>query len=286
MLSTEEITHEFFNNFFLTGRVCVLKITNKCNVNCDICIESSSPNEFDLMSNDMILEIFKQISNKNLVVAPQGGEALLYPDKCLFIAEQCKKHNLLLGITTNGFWGNDPEFINFVNKKLKPNWLIISIDYWHQKQIPIESIENIVKKINKDIKLFFTTIFNRNHPPNEIKVDPQWFRLNLPMIPLGRALALKEETISEFHNDILSCGYVGFSIESDGLIRSSCPNEHFGCKLGKFPETKLDTLINLRRPLVHFIGNTYGFPEICRKQNIHILDEKWRNPNYIEEINA
>lgn len=286
MLSTLELTKEkILNHFHGKGRMCALKITNKCTHRCDTCIESSSPDEPDtLMSDEIILEVFKHLKGNKYAVSIQGGEAMLYPDKCLLIAEQCRKTDTKLVLTSNCFWGNDDNMIKFFNEELRPDFLLASIDYWHQKQIPIEYIDNIVRKMDPKIMIVSSPITSKSHPSEEIKTEQQWYRAELPLVPLGRAENMKNEVFYRFYDEDLYCGFVGIAVAVDGSVHASCRNECYSCKLGKLPGSDLTPLLNLPRPKIHLKGYSYGFAEACYLKNINILDEKWKDPNYIENI--
>lgn len=286
MLSTEKLVYEkILSNYHMKTRMCVFKITKRCNCACDCCIENSGPDADPLlMSDEIILEIFKQIRKEKFLINLQGGEPMLYPDKCTFIGDLAHKSGRQLTLVTNGFWGDDPELIEFVNKRLKPDFLLLSIDYWHQQKIPVEYINNIARTLREETLLVSSPVTSNKHGLYSTKTELKWTRCDLGLIPLGRAEKLKDEVIYKDYDEELTCVNTGFAFEPDGKIVPSCKNECWGCDLGKIPGTDLSRMFHLNKPKIHLKGRSYGFAEICRSHKIHILDDKWKDPTYKEYI--
>ena len=87
----------------------ILSITDRCNIACDFCCHPYMDSEF--LESDAI-RIVKEACEfgKFSEICLTGGEPFLKYELIIELADICKRNNILLGVITNGFWGNDePE---------------------------------------------------------------------------------------------------------------------------------------------------------------------------------
>jgi MoaA/NifB/PqqE/SkfB family radical SAM enzyme len=289
-------TNTVLSSFYEKGlklEFLVIKFTFRCNNNCSICVENSSDDKRDLLSLDLIEKSFKETSDLDLNCVLQGGEVMLYPEYCKEIYDMWRKINKYKKtfLMTNGFWGKDQKLINFVKEELKPDLLIVTTDKWHQVNIPVSIINNIIKQFQDDkyIKLMIMQIFSNNYPlfsDNYFKLGIEYNgkeKLNIYGCPLnffGRGINAEKDGdfpfIKDYYNEKITCSNFGISIHPDGKIYSHCTSESNGCYFGNINNTDLNLLFKkLRRPSILYTGKTYSFSDICKKLKINPLDEKW-----------
>jgi organic radical activating enzyme len=133
----------YINNHQLTF------ITNAdCNINCRHCFcPSAFPGQPEgFISKEIIDKGFDLIKNYKMVVSILGGEVMLYPENCKYIADKAHEYGHDFRLITNGFFGDDDKLVNFVLDEIKPEILTISVDEFHQEFIPIETIKALIDK--------------------------------------------------------------------------------------------------------------------------------------------
>jgi MoaA/NifB/PqqE/SkfB family radical SAM enzyme len=142
-----EFCRSYFNNHQITF------ITNPdCNINCRHCFCPSAfpklrnkPNNF--ISKEIIDKTFDIIGGRRVVVSILGGEVMLYPEVCKYIADKAHERGLTFRLITNGFFGNDEKLLKYVLEEIKPEITTISVDEYHQEFIPINIIKNLISTL-------------------------------------------------------------------------------------------------------------------------------------------
>jgi organic radical activating enzyme len=115
-----------------------LKVTNKCEANCDFCYMSSHKNgkHADL---DWITQQLYSLPTRPLQIAVGGGEPTLWPDLLTFVY-MCRA----LGIVVNTAVGPNPN-LNMLRKITRPNHMgAVGISYVNEKRF--EKVLNVAKE--------------------------------------------------------------------------------------------------------------------------------------------
>ena len=131
-------------------------VTYLCNSKCSHCQLDEEkkgkrfPSHVDM---DKAVEIVRKVGR---AYAPKsimtfGGEPLLYPEIVCAIHEQAKKVGIpIRDVITNGFWSTKTEKIQEIAQNLAKsgvNEVSISVDYFHQKFIPLRTVKKAAKSL-------------------------------------------------------------------------------------------------------------------------------------------
>jgi hypothetical protein len=138
-----------------------LLLTTACPVECDFCVYSCTASKVPekWMPEKTIRRIAEEYSKNDIGVRISGGEPfydLQKLERCIDILLEYYKPIELL-IITSGFFGSDrknaEKYINVIEKR-SFDTLVVSMDRFHQKTIPLKNIENIIKVCKqKDIEV-------------------------------------------------------------------------------------------------------------------------------------
>jgi MoaA/NifB/PqqE/SkfB family radical SAM enzyme len=140
----------YYEDIIMRGNSIGLILGTKCQCNCAHCFEKTSIDSNSTMSNEIIdkaFEFIEQTGEKDYVIDILGGETLLYPELCKKICKTANERGIITEITTNGWLGDDDEAINFLINEIKPTFLNISVDEYHQEFIPIKTVQKFVDKV-------------------------------------------------------------------------------------------------------------------------------------------
>jgi len=177
--------------------------TNKCNIKCNHCVYSCSPEKklkLNLEKSLSLLDSFPKFKIKHLGIS--GGEPLLYLNEVLQIIFKAKKQGLKVTLLSNGFWGSSIEKAEEIVSKLKKagvTLLRISSDDFHQKFIPQQNIFNILdasRKQNLCVSLSFAFLNDYSQLGFVAKYRDYFNKINSkeelgfifqPVQPIGRA---------------------------------------------------------------------------------------------------
>lgn len=272
MLITENIIKYYFIKYDNVRREVHIVITDKCNIMCEHCNMGSGPDKDTLISDEYIDKVFETI-DENWAVSIFGGEPMLYPEKALRIADNCRKKNIIFQMFTNGFWGNDEKLTDFVKNKIRPNILTMSISEFHK--IDVSNYEKIFENFKdvEDIYLMYNTINNREGNFLESLYNKGLRGMHDLLTETGRS---KEEE-PDF-NFVKICCARGLDVRPNGEIHALCEN-HSGCILGHIEK---DSLTDLRAKYlkVPWWTTVESLFTAC-KGNALLDDERW--PTMSEE---
>ena len=127
-----------------------LHVTDRCNAKCLHCAFSCGPE----IEGSMSLREAKQYvaDAKALdteIVCISGGEPMLYPSLVEKIISECGRLSIPeTWLFTNGFWAHDIRKARAIIEKLKGLGLtrmFISVDFFHQRYVPIESVKKTIE---------------------------------------------------------------------------------------------------------------------------------------------
>jgi organic radical activating enzyme len=255
----------FFDRYNSDKRFCLI-YTLKCNIECLHCILNCSPRrseKFDLETAKKIIKI--NSSNGKKMVVLSGGEIFLFYNELIELVKYSNSSNLEVDIETNGFWGTSYYKAYNTLSELKKNGvsvLNLSVDMYHQKNIPISFQINIIKaakKLNIPIEVNILNSSNEDKDGdliNEIsQVTDNYFVQ--PVLNLGRANQFKDiESYSLA--DISVCDSLMLTFLPDGSVFVCCDIED-----------KNDNLLNT--PV--YLGNSFNtsIPKIVNSKNHQII---------------
>lgn len=272
MLITEDIIKYYFIKHDNYRKELHIVITDKCNIMCEHCNMDSSPDKDTLIPDEYIDKIFESIDD-SWAISIFGGEPMLYPEKILRVAENCRKKNITFRLVTNGFWGNDEKLTDFIKNKIKPNILAMSISEFHK--IDTSNYEKIFENFKDDqnIYLMYNTVYDREGD-FLIELYNKGLRgMHDMLTETGRS---KEESAD--YSFVKICGARGLDVRPNGDIHALCEN-HFGCTLGHIEK---DNLTELRAKYLKIPWWTTVEPLYAAcKGNALLDDERW--PTMSEE---
>jgi MoaA/NifB/PqqE/SkfB family radical SAM enzyme len=140
--------------------------TNNCSGKCKHCsIEDTKKNES--INTDVAINTINELSKKYQLksIMTFGGEPLLCTDTVCKIHETAYKNNIEnREIITNGYFSKNYEVINKTALKIFEsnfNKILLSVDYFHQENIPIEFVIYFAKSLLK-------------HGYTGLKAHPAW----------------------------------------------------------------------------------------------------------------
>jgi len=161
--------HNSFNIFTAFG----LQYNLKCNIQCSCCYDLNADTNNYLNEKDCERWI-KECGERKIGVFMATGEPFLYWDWIKnFFLPLCKKHNVIYLISTNGYWGKDNKIIQEI-LDYEIEELTISVDWWHQQFVPLETIYNILKVFEKTKKpkIYISQVFDKDHSKYEVYLPP------------------------------------------------------------------------------------------------------------------
>ncbi|MBL7085590.1 MAG: radical SAM protein [Candidatus Cloacimonetes bacterium] len=139
-------------NKYLTPNRIEFAITYLCNSKCKHCYSIKNNETFPKHINkslavETVRKVGEQYSPESIMTF--GGEPLLFPE----IVSDIHKEAMDVGIPsreiiTNGYWSKDAEKIKEIAKNLKEsgvNEIIVSVDTFHQEQIPLDIVRKTIE---------------------------------------------------------------------------------------------------------------------------------------------
>jgi MoaA/NifB/PqqE/SkfB family radical SAM enzyme len=135
-----------------------LLLTTACPVECDFCIYQCNPNGA-WMPESTIERVAQEYTTNEVGIRISGGEPFYDLDKlrkCIDIVLKYQEPHEVL-VITSGFFANSREQTEKALKLLKEkklDTLVVSVDRFHVKQVPLSSLLNIVEGAkNNEIKV-------------------------------------------------------------------------------------------------------------------------------------
>ncbi|MGC8491830.1 MAG: radical SAM protein [Syntrophobacteraceae bacterium] len=128
-------------------------LTDRCNISCDHCIiraKKSGGLLFDVTYLDNLLEGLLYANIPYLGIT--GGEPLLYPELLKTICKELQNIGITSIVASNAFWASSymeaTKTVCFL-KNVGVKKLIMSVDDYHMKYIPLKNISNAVNASNE-----------------------------------------------------------------------------------------------------------------------------------------
>ena len=248
MWATNEYLDHLLKTYFLTNKMMVVKVTNNCNIRCEHCREESGPGQDEILDLNVFKSIMDKISNKGWISPLQGGEPTLYLDTVEKMISYQKSKNIKTVLYTNGWWAFNDNIKNRI-LKIDPDILVVSINQWTNKLIPIDNAKKIVKDFEKERPVLILSEVHDDKGPVMIKELEFENVANTPyaISPVGRAKQnIKFDNKNYYKKEWQYCFQSGFTLELDNNIYSNCCAGTKGCNYGSHedfdPDHKSDRL--------------------------------------------
>jgi len=126
-----------------------ISLSYECNTNCALCYANASKKYDEVIDKKIAFDSINYVSRNYQLqtLGLLGGEPTLHYQLLLDIISEAKKNQIPnIMLFTNGEWGGNKINVERMCKDLKRVGLteiIISVDYFHQKTIPIQYCINI-----------------------------------------------------------------------------------------------------------------------------------------------
>lgn len=178
-----------------------LIITYRCDAECSHCFFESGPNREERMDLKLGLKAINEAAKLGVEwISFTGGEPFLE----LKLLEELVDYSTHLGMKTevvsNGYWAKTPAIASQVLESLRKHGLDVlnlSIDDFHQEQVPINYVRNAYKTALKlDIKIVIMTTTTKNSKITaktipELLQDEKIQNLRSPRLPSPNALLIE-----------------------------------------------------------------------------------------------
>lgn len=241
------------------------------------------------MPYETIDKVFDQLWEDNgFSICICGGECMLHPERVAYVCKKAKEKHLPTIIGTNGYWWNNKEILQKVKNEIKPTFLRISVDKFHQKFLPVNKLEKLIHYFDdSEIRIFGGTIWRYECESK----DRKWFDNSgliyesMACVMHGNA-GLLPRTEELYPGDTVSCEACGIVVAPNGDLYIECEMELFGCKIGSifdkdcsFKDIILNKFVNYKKPFytVKEGQHVHDIYDLCRANNDFIFDEKWND---------
>jgi MoaA/NifB/PqqE/SkfB family radical SAM enzyme len=243
-----------------------------CHAKCEHCLMGGLDLPKMRISNDVAEEIIRLCAELKIRLYPVSGDPFTWIDYLEnFLLPKCDEHGCERVISTCGFWGNDDKMIV---KALDMNLqnLVITVDRFHQKFVPVERINRIMDafKDHKKTRLFIASVWSPDISPNEIKLKYDVDRYELPMLSFTKYwerekdFATRRFFSAPFDGEIVDCRkHMHYVNDFGGNVYIECAAylQGFPCKVGNVFEDSASTLERRRLgPRLKFKLNGYFDP--------------------------
>lgn len=106
-------------------KVIALHFTTDCNLNCSFCYKKDKPKDPKPFS--FFIDLVPNMAKLTEQIAIGGGEPFLYPDFIKEMGKECKKHGLIMNVTSHG------GLIPYIEDDVFENIRMISLSYDSEK---------------------------------------------------------------------------------------------------------------------------------------------------------
>jgi organic radical activating enzyme len=240
-----EFARSYVNNHQVTF------ITNaNCNINCRHCFcPAAFPGQKPgFISKEIVDKTFDIIGDRKILISILGGEVMLYPDGCKYIADKAHERGLTFRIITNGFFGNDDKMVDFLINQIKPEITTISFDEYHQEFIPEETIKNLINKIYGKTEVIIESCINIQNSDFKFNAEPVKIEIAKKLDLENKKIFYMIDPIKKDGNartndlgyeklvcEVGHCSACGFVVSFTGAIAIKCEFNsrpiHKDCKL-------------------------------------------------------
>ena len=280
MIGTQDHINEIVWRYYMPRKFFVVILTTKCPVGCRHCMRKCTMNDVKEMT-DTVNEAALRGMTSDWLVGTSGGEPILHPTLLKKTVERARYNGQRVAMATSGYWVDDPISKKFILDDLAIDYVVISVDAYHNEKIPIEKLNKFARDTAKKQSIVIGNLMITNLPTPEAI----FASLPFPLIECGRAVGLKND-VAKFVGDFSMCESPGVIVETNGNVFGGCYAHMGSCVLGQLPQnTVRELLARCYRPRFHVLGGKISSTsEICHKIKNRIDDKKWADPHYYEEV--
>lgn len=137
---------------FLTMERIEFAVTYLCNTRCKHCYSIMGKETFPKhMSKSLAVEIVRKVGKKYSPksIMTFGGEPLLFPEIVCAIHKEAMNAGIpCREVITNGYWSGDVKRTEIIAKNLAKsgvNKICVSVDAFHQEQIPLDIVRKTIE---------------------------------------------------------------------------------------------------------------------------------------------
>lgn len=259
--------------------VCLI-LTDRCNAECEICCFSCSPENKNVMDEDLMFETIRQAAELGTVqqIGFSGGEPFLYYDLLKKGLMYAKKLGFYTSVATNGFWGAWPdEMLEEKIKVLPIDQMSFSYDAYHGKYIKEEQFVRAMS-ICKILDINVTVGIGETKGEGSAnrffkKMGDNKYLMNYyiyPFMPCGRAEGIPDEQFFKYRKgtELFCRDEETLAVRYDGEVFPCCTQTVFSTclSLGNIKNASVKELIkNSRMAQTHEVMlNPRAFTELGR----------------------
>lgn len=235
-----------------------IALTRKCTAQCEMCCFECDPDKEEELDKELIFRIIDEAAEIKEIekIGFTGGEATLREDVLIEAINRTKQRGMSASLTSNGFWGREPDHAKRWMENLYAaglDSLTISIDEYHQKYVPLESVRNIIQANKKNpIRLSLAvgdSLGNKDAISiiHELGKDAYEIPLILyPFMPVGRGEKLEKVMLQEVDSNWACHNQRMLSILYDGSVYPCCSQAVYGSFLceGNIKDTSLKDIVD------------------------------------------
>jgi MoaA/NifB/PqqE/SkfB family radical SAM enzyme len=245
-------------------------MTRKCPLKCRHCFVKKQNKDFPLKGLLTLIDKIAEQGEFNGIVLT-GGEPFVVFDNLQKAVEFIKQKGLRSAVITSGFWASSKrKALSYLRSLKGLDVLGVSVDKYHQKQVPLKNIKNILKAAKEfQIKVLLMIMRSEGQKidkyiklANEYSCYYQVQGLSLQKIKVDQDLiADAEKNCSiDLKNEFCKAGMVTIDVNGDAFY-CGCPAGAVGVRgnrfyLGNIYQGVVERDYNLRKRarIKRFIG--------------------------------
>lgn len=248
-----------------------IALTRKCTAQCEMCCFACGPDKEEALDKDLVFRIIDEAAGIEEIrkIGFTGGEATLRDDVLIEGIMRTKQNGMNTSLTSNGFWGKDPDSAREWLKRLKTaglDSLTISMDEYHQNYVPLESVKNIIHE-NKQIGISLSLAVGDSLGEQDAltllrELNEEAYGIPVflyPFMPVGRGENLDKLVLQKVDENWSCHNQKLFSILYDGSVYPCCSQAVYGSLLceGNIKDTTLKEIMDRYKYLSLFSELTH-----------------------------
>lgn len=270
---------------FFNPTEIIFSATDACNLHCEHCFVSRSPNKLDIETAKKFISSCKGTSIDKIGFS--GGEPFLYLDFLTQITKFAVENDFMFDqIMTNGIWWKDESDLS---EKLQSVYdagydgkIGLSWDSFHnQNEEKIELFVKAVKELFGEDSINIQFVKNEAKPEWETKVDQFCEKLNVNLYKLDQTFQGEDErgwkSKHWFKDDFCEGPGNIFFVHPNGKIAPCCgfANENEKLIIGNINQTYEEVMEN---------ADKNEFVKICFEKGLLKLAKKNKTPGKTKDI--
>jgi organic radical activating enzyme len=248
MIATMSDFYKDFIDKVIHKRNIILFTSRDCTFACAHCVQGQGiikgKQDPHLMSKEIIDKVFNQLYDNNFSICVCGGEALLHLEQVDYVVKKANKRGMPTVVGTNGFFWDNKEILDALKYDIKPTYIRLSVDTFHQKFISLDKLEVLIHYFDDSpIKIFGGSILNYEcSEQDKEKFDNLGLMYEvMSCVYAGNASLLqRKEKLSP--GALVTCEACGIVIDPDGKLFIECEMEIDGCNIGNIYDENISSI--------------------------------------------